>query len=136
MARVDECAVMCGSAQREKGPAGIGPRTKKHDEEGCDSQESAKRKLVATGDGPTQAADSAEPHFAGAPCEGALPARGEENNDHADADDSAKECAEHDGEECGASTEKSSHHEHHFDVAEPHAIAAANEFVEDCCGPK
>ena len=41
-------------------------------------------------------------------------------------------CAEKNGDEGAAEAEKCADHGHHFDVAEAHAFAASNEFIQ--CG--
>src|SRR5438309_6136805 len=56
--------------------------------------------------------------------------------DNAESNHSTQESSDHDGQKGAANTEKRADHEHHFDVAKPHTIAAANEFVKNGGGPQ
>ena len=105
---------------------------KKYDDERADAEESAERELVLAGDGPAQGSNFAEAAAAGAFCEAALPADGVEDDDEREAEDAAEQGAEKNGDEGAAKPEKCADHGHHFDVAEAHAFAASNDFIQ--CG--
>lgn len=108
-------------------------REEEDDEEGGEAQEGAEGELVLGGDGETEGVGVAFAKAAagGARGEIAFPATGVENEDGSDADDAAQEGAKENGEEGSAEAEKGADQEHHFDVAHAHAIALANEFVND-----
>ena len=108
-------------------------REEEDDEEGGDAEEGAEGELVL---GCDDQADRIGVAFAqaaagGARGEIAFPATGVENEDGSDADDATEEGAEENGEEGSAEAEKGADHGHHFDVAHTHAIALADEFVND-----
>ena len=102
----------------------------KYYDERADAEESAERELVLAGDGPAQGSDFAEAAAAGAFCEAALPADGVEDDDEREAEDAAEQRAEKNGDEGAAKPEKCADHGHHFDVAEAHAFAASNDFIQ------
>jgi hypothetical protein len=123
-------------AERQQRPTRMGPRPKKHDEERGDTEKGTEGKLVAAGDGPAQAADSAQTHPTRPPGQGALPSGSKEDQNDTHADNSSKECSQEYGKESAAYSKKSTDHKHHFDVAKAHAFAAANRFVEKRCRPE
>jgi len=111
-------------------------REEEDDEEGGDAEEGAKGELVL---GCDDQADRIGVAFAqaaagGARGEIAFPATGVENEDGSDADDATEEGAEENGEEGSAEAEEGADHGHHFDVAHTHAIALADEFINDGSG--
>ena len=108
-------------------------REEEDDEEGGDAEEGAKGELVLGCDDQAERTGVAVAKAAtsGARGEIAFPATGVENDDGNDADDAAKKGAEENGEEGSAEAEKGADHGHHFDVAHTHAIALADEFVND-----
>jgi len=108
-------------------------REEEDDEEGGDAEEGAEGELVLGCDDQAERTGVAVAKAAtsGARGEIAFPATGVENDDGNDADDAAKKGAEENGEEGSAEAEKGADHGHHFDVAHTHAIALADEFVND-----
>ncbi len=103
------------------------------DEEGGDAEEGAEGELVLRGDGQAEGIGVAFAKAAayGACGEIALPSGEVKNEDGGDADDAAEEGAKENGEECSTEAEEGADHGHHLDVTHAHAIAMANEFVED-----
>lgn len=108
-------------------------REDENDEECGETEERAEGKLILGGDEEAEGVGVAvaEAATGGAGGEVALPAGEVENKDGADANDAAEERAEENGEEGSAEAEKGADQEHHFDVAHAHAIALANELVND-----
>ncbi len=103
------------------------------DEEGGDAEEGAEGELVLRSNGQAEGIGVAVAKAAacGARGEIAFPSGEVENEDGANANDAAEKGAEENGEEGSTKAQESADHGHHFDVTHAHAIAMANEFVED-----
>jgi len=103
------------------------------DEEGSDAKERAEGELVLGGNGQAEGIGVAvaEAAACGARGEIALPSGKVKNEHGGDANDAAEEGAKENGEEGSAEAEEGADHGHHLDVTHAHAIAMANEFVED-----
>ncbi len=103
------------------------------DEEGGDAEERAEGELVLGGNGQAKGIGVAvaEAAACGACGEIALPSGEVKNEEGGDSNDAAEEGAKENGEEGSPEAEEGADHGHHLDVSHAHAIAMANEFVED-----
>src|SRR5260221_7077730 len=108
----------------------VQPMIEEDDQDRGDAEERAKRKLVASGNGPAESGDFAKAAPVPAKRDLRLPATYEKADDEKQSDDAAKKGAEQQSEERSLNTEEGADHEHHFDIAQAHALASANEFIE------
>src|SRR5256885_15565809 len=108
----------------------IQPTIEEDDQNRGDAKERAKRKLVASGNGPAESGDFAEAAPVPAKSDLRLPAAYEKSDDEKQSDDAAKKGAQQQSEERSLNAEEGADHEHHFDIAHAHALAAANELIE------
>lgn len=122
--------------KEEYSAAGKRPGAEERDKERGNTQERAQRKLVTAGDGPADRADLAQAHLAGPLGQGFFPSGGKKKADDGKADDRTEESADEDGEKGAAESEKCANHEHHFHVAETHAITVADDFIEPSRQPE
>src|SRR2546422_887503 len=108
----------------------VQPTIEEDDQNRGDAEERAKRKLVASGNGPAESGGFAEAAPAPANSDLRLPATYEKPDDEKQPDDAAKKRAQQQSEERSLNTEEGADHEHHFDIAQAHAFASANELIE------